>query len=1631
MKMIKGIKRGYFFSMDVLVASLLIFSVLLLMSVFYLQKQSTVQTVYYAEDLTNALSELRINDVADNDYVAYLISNGYIDNNNISVMEAIGRLWVLGDNTESTLLASVFLNNTLPSDFGYSVLIGGNPIYTYNKNYSNLISVKKMVSGIMVGEAVEGLSSRIFLKGFNSKIASSYFYFGGFIGEGTITKRIALPEDVVNVSSALLELNVGNDFNLYINGNFSGNFNKTASNMSADRWYINGPYLDYFTNGTNFVVINFTNDTGNHIAGGFLKLNYETSTLDFINYSVNKSSQKYWFPGIDGIINIYDSFYVPGSLDSMDIQLHYDSNYELFLNIGDDTVFSYSGTGENTINLTDGELSLQLNYSSLSNKTVPVRLGLRNVSYALGGKSDAILISDRTSSMSACDVDINCSVGGICDTSNPCHERRDKIAQNSDEIFINEMLSVEGNKVGLVGYGERVNPICSFYDISSNNDSLQNRIDDYYNQWCGYTCISCGIYAAAELLTEEEKLYGSTMKSAYNNTEYHVGDSGPVSVTETLSLAVNKSKFIKSRLTVLGKGVDSGDGYKDCIFFNNYYVGRMCESGDSGWHTCSYTLKEEWLFSSESQSQDWIMTTQANFESCILSNVDVLTSSGNVTLLSSGWWNDDWTKRRELTFDNSAQSDNLQNLTVLVALDNSRIDYGQTQNQGQDIRFINPDGTQLSHEIENWDETGTSYVWVRILQIDGSSSIDSIFMYYGNPSAADDQDPENVWDSGYIAVWHMQNNLDSTSYSNDASCSNCPGSITGRIDGAYNYDGGNDYHTVSNSNEINNAGPWDDKTIELWFKAGSIDSGVKDIIYEQGGGTRGLDIYANNNNLYVGGWNRRSSESDWDPGTWLSTAISPDTWYYVVLRLKDGDDGACADCFKGFLNGNEFASGDGRRLYRHTGDIRIGHGNTRMHDGTSGEEEFDGIIDELRLSNVARSDDWIAAQYLSMNDSFITYASEVDKAGIEQAYISSGTATSPVYDTGGSSDWHELSWSESLPIGTDITLEIRTGLTSTPDATWDNYDWSDTFYDSPDSNPIIQSAGRYIQWKANLSTTNTNVTPVLEEVKINSTTLQETVNNVTITGANTDDCFGTDDPNEQDDWDFKDVKLVAWESVSQINKTSFFDPTEVQIGDPALPQSVTTGFDMGISASKIKSAYLMFEAIDVDPSYYDCVYINDQYIGRIDYQKWSGDNEWQNIIFDVPVMALNSSQADVTIVSGTTYGCLARQELNNDEWRYRNLNLTIRWDDEPNGYNRFMSMLVMSDGGANTKIGTRRGYDSSGADTEAVQKACEAHNNHDIYVYSVAFGNGADEDLMRDIACCDDCDNYYNANNAEELIEIYKEIAREMIKLSFETQAANATGNVSTMLYPDSYIQLNYTTKTEPLKYGIIPVKAETGEFGNTLTDGNFFIPSDADIIDAVITSYSGDKWTALAAIQNTSSGSWTYFYNLSYFGNNYISLGDPFMVNIPVEYVQHGNNPVRIRTALGPQNITGGSVDDKVIYTLGLKTFINYSGVYGVANGCEWTIVYEDNSSSVLKVPPDYNGTKTCSYDQDTYCDTDYNIDAIDNSFCYLLDRLDFDDNGKLSVKLGEENLQLDTLSIGGVPFMWGPSLMEIRVMQ
>ena len=124
--------------------------------------------------------------------------------------------------------------------------------------------------------------------------------------------------------------------------------------------------------------------------------------------------------------------------------------------------------------------------------------------------------------------------------------------------------------------------------------------------------------------------------------------------------------------------------------------------------------------------------------------------------LSTTWWNTAWTRRSQLTFtgNNFVGSENMADFPVLIAFNSSNIDYALTQNSGQDLRFVDADGTALAYEIESWNEAGTSFVWVRVPNVAIGSS-DSIFVYYGNASASAGEAGTAVWSSSYAAVYHM------------------------------------------------------------------------------------------------------------------------------------------------------------------------------------------------------------------------------------------------------------------------------------------------------------------------------------------------------------------------------------------------------------------------------------------------------------------------------------------------------------------------------------------------------------------------------------------------------------------------------------------------------------------------------------------------------------------------------------------------------------------------------------------------------------------------------------------------------------------------------------------------------------
>ena len=165
-------------------------------------------------------------------------------------------------------------------------------------------------------------------------------------------------------------------------------------------------------------------------------------------------------------------------------------------------------------------------------------------------------------------------------------------------------------------------------------------------------------------------------------------------------------------------------------------------------------------------------------------------------------------------------------------------------------------------------------------------------------------------------------------------------------------------------------------------------------------------------------------------------------------------------------------------------------------------------------------------------------------------------------------------------------------------------------------------------------------------------------------------------------------------------------------------------------------------------------------------------------------------------------------------------------------------------------------------------------------------------------------------------------------------------------------------------------------------------------------------------------------------YNSSYVEIGDPFLVNIPASLLQEGSNTVDIRIASGPfpQNESGGSPDDRAIYTILIPNAVSYASISGKAEGCAWwNIKFEDGTNITIQVPVAYNGSKICNYENAIY-DRD---DAIDNSMYLLLSQFDLDGDGLLDININQQSLFVDSFIVTEVPSLWGPAILEIRVWQ
>ena len=132
---------------------------------------------------------------------------------------------------------------------------------------------------------------------------------------------------------------------------------------------------------------------------------------------------------------------------------------------------------------------------------------------------------------------------------------------------------------------------------------------------------------------------------------------------------------------------------------------------------------------------------------------------------SSGWFDTNWSNRRRIIIDSGQVSGSaaLQDFPVLI--NSTVLDWRHTSNggnvgklDGTDIFFTGDEGAILDHEIEYYDPvTGHLVAWVETTVWHTQDT--TLYMYYGNAGAADQQNVAGTWDEGgagnFGGVWHL------------------------------------------------------------------------------------------------------------------------------------------------------------------------------------------------------------------------------------------------------------------------------------------------------------------------------------------------------------------------------------------------------------------------------------------------------------------------------------------------------------------------------------------------------------------------------------------------------------------------------------------------------------------------------------------------------------------------------------------------------------------------------------------------------------------------------------------------------------------------------------------------------------
>lgn len=504
-------QKAQFFELDLFIAVAVLIASLLIIKSLFIHTNAHPQTEDFAQDASNILSTQKLFTL-DKLYLQMLNASAspatQLDLNK-TIAYNIALLIINNQDNLAESLAKETLKS-FPSHINYNISFISqdqkHPIVTSPVPPKDSIArSQSLLSGLEIGKPTSGFTAGLFLTSANTT-ESEYAYFGGFIGQGNITTKIVLPQNFTAID-LYIEGDFHDEFALYINQNYCDTITIPPNPdpfIAITTHTLPSSCLNHLASNTNTFNINFTNDIieNKFVGGGFIKVSYFSDQL-------STQTNTYNLPAIDGVFNIFDSFYIPGTPTSMMLNLHYNvkenpANSTLFVAIANKTVYKDNSLSNETYVSMD--LAPFLDFNELTNKTTPLRIGFENITALVVNTllSDAVLVTDVSGSM-AFRMDADEVVGEKRECDDPLlydnSSRRLSIAKCAAKNFSKIVLNTLGNKVGLIGYASSEKYLL---DLTDDLGAIYDEIGDSSSGYeaTGATCIACGIHEARELLEE-------------------------------------------------------------------------------------------------------------------------------------------------------------------------------------------------------------------------------------------------------------------------------------------------------------------------------------------------------------------------------------------------------------------------------------------------------------------------------------------------------------------------------------------------------------------------------------------------------------------------------------------------------------------------------------------------------------------------------------------------------------------------------------------------------------------------------------------------------------------------------------------------------------------------------------------------------------------------------------------------------------------------------------------------------------------------------------------------------------------------------------------------------------------------